>query len=100
MAKHKFNKRTAEDQRQAWDPHWLLKLLYTVVSVAWSVLRIAVGAVVTVVLILVVCVAVFVGTLGDYLQEDVLTEAADWSIDDYDLENTSFIYYVDNDGKN
>lgn len=67
-------------------------------SVAGSVLKIAVGAAATVLLIVLICGTVFVGTLGDYLQEDILTEAADWSLDDYDLEQTSFIYYVDNHG--
>ena len=84
--------------RQEWNPHWSLKLLYMIFSVAGSVLKIAVGAAATVLLIVLICGTVFVGTLGDYLQEDILTEAADWSLDDYDLEQTSFIYYVDNHG--
>ena len=67
-------------------------------SVAGSVLKIALGAAATVLLIVLICGTVFIGTLGDYLQEDILTEAADWSLDDYDLEQTSFIYYVDNHG--
>lgn len=98
MANKKFNRRSTKNLRQEWNPHWLLKLLYTVISVAWSVVKIAAGAAATVALILMVCMVVFVGALGDYLQNDILTEAANWSIDDYDLENTSFIYYVDNDG--
>ena len=84
--------------RQEWNPHWSLKLLYMIFSVAGSVLKIAVGAAATVLLIVLICGTVFVGPLGDYLQEDILTEAADWSLDDYDLEQTSFIYYVDNHG--
>ena len=81
--------------RQEWNPHWSLKLLYMILSVAGSVLKIAVGAAATVLLIVLICGTVFVGTLGDYLQEHILTEAADWSLDDYDLERTSFIYYVE-----
>lgn len=84
--------------RQEWNPHWSLKLLYMIFSVAGSVLKIALGAAATVLLIVLICGTVFIGTLGDYLQEDILTEAADWSLDDYDLEQTSFIYYVDNHG--
>ena len=60
--------------------------------------KIAVGAAATVVLIVLICGTVFVGTLGDYLQDDILTEADNWSMDDFDLERTSFIYYVDNNG--
>ena len=61
--------------RQEWNPHWSLKLLYMIFSVAGSVLKIAVGAAATVLLIVLICGTVFVGTLGDYLQEDILTEA-------------------------
>ena len=97
MAEEKFFKRKRRE-RQQWDPHWLLKLVYTVVSVAFSLLKIAVGAAATVLLIVLICATVFIGTLGDYLQEDILTEAGSWSMEDYDLERTSFIYYVDNNG--
>ena len=97
MANENFRRRTKKP-RQEWNPHWLLKILYALWSTAVSLLKIAVGAALTVVLIVLVCGVVFVGTLGDYLQEDILTEAADWSIGDYDVEETSFAYYVDKGG--
>ena len=97
MASDKKPKRRKK-LRQEWNPHWSIKLLYTILSAAGSVLKIALGAAATVLLIVLICGTVFVGTLGDYLQEDILTEAADWSLDDYDLEKTSFIYYVDSRG--
>ena len=84
--------------RQDWNPGLILKMRYTLGSAALSALKTAVGAAVTVMLILLICGVVFVGTLGDYLQNDILTEASNWSIDDYDLEKTSFLYYVDSDG--
>ena len=92
------NRRRMKKPRQEWNPHWLLKLLYALWSAAVSVVKIAIGAALTVILIVLVCGVVFVGTLGDYLQEDILTEAADWSIGDYDIEETSFVYYVDEGG--
>ncbi|MBQ7000694.1 MAG: transglycosylase domain-containing protein [Oscillospiraceae bacterium] len=98
MADERFFKRRVRPQRQKWDPHWLLKLGYALLSGAWSLLKIATGAAATVLLIVLICVAVFVGILGNYLQDDILTEAADWSLEDYDLERTSFIYYVDGNG--
>ena len=98
MAEDNFFKRRKRKERQAWDPHWLIKLIYALVAAAFSVLKIAVGAAATVVMIVLICVTVFVGTLGDYLQEDILTEAGSWSMEDYDLERTSFIYYVDGNG--
>ena len=88
-------KRRMKKPRQQWNPHWSVKLLYTLVSVALSLVKIAIGAAATVLMIVLVCGVVFVGTLGDYLQEDILTEAANWSIDDYGMDETSFIYYVD-----
>ena len=98
MANEKKNRKRVKKPRQEWNPHWIIKLLYTVFSVALSAFKIAVGAAVTVALILIVCGIVFVGALGVYLQEDILTEAADWSIDGYDMDETSFIYYVDSGG--
>ena len=98
MANENNNRRRMKRPRQQWDPHWLIKLFYLLLSTAASLLKIAVGAAATVVLIVLVCGTVFVGTLGDYLQEDILTEADNWSMDDYDLERTSFIYYVDGGG--
>ncbi len=98
MAEEKKPRRRAKKLRQEWDPHWLLKLLYTAVSLAWSLVKIAIGAGATVVLIVLICGTVFIGTLGDYLQNDILTEAADWSLEDYVVPETSFIYYVDAGG--
>ncbi|MDO5400416.1 MAG: transglycosylase domain-containing protein [Eubacteriales bacterium] len=84
--------------RQDWNPHWLVKLVYTAVSAAFSAAKIAVGAAATVLLILLICATVFVGTLGDYLNDAILTEAGQWSMDDYGADLTSFIYYVDSSG--
>ena len=98
MENENKKRRRARKPRQQWNPHWILKLLYMVGSVAFSLLKIAVGAAATVVLIVLVCGAVFVGTLGDYLQDDILLEAANWSIDDYGMDETSFVYYVDGGG--
>ena len=97
MANDNFRRRTKKP-RQEWNPHWLLKIFYAMWSLALSLVKIAIGAAATVILIVLVCGVVFVGTLGDYLNEDILTEAADWSIGDYDVEETSFAYYVDNGG--
>ena len=94
MAEEKKQKRRKKP-RQEWDPHWLIKLVYAAFSLALSAVKVAVMAAATVLLIVLICGTVFVGTLGDYLQNDILAEAADWSLDDYVLEETSFIYYVD-----
>ena len=95
MENDKQKRRRAKKPRQEWNPHWSLKLLYTVASVALSLTKIAVCAAATVVLIVLVCGVVLMGTLGDYLQNDILPQAQNWSIDDYSVEETSFLYYVD-----
>ncbi len=98
MADENFFKRRMKKPRQKWEPHWLLKLLYSALTFTWSLAKIAVGAAATVLLIVLICGTVFVGILGNYLQDDILAEAGNWSVEDYDLERTSFIYYVDNNG--
>ena len=95
MADEKFFKRRMKKPRQKWEPHWLIKLLYTALTALWSLTKIAIGAAATVILIVLICGTVFVGILGNYLQDDILAQAADWSVEAYDLERTSFIYYVD-----
>ena len=98
MEQNNRKRKRAKKPRQDWKPHWSLRVLYGVFTGALSLLKIALGAAATVLLIVLVCGVVFVGTLGDYLQNDILTEAANWSMDDYDLEETSFLYYVDGVG--
>ena len=98
MAKENNKRRRHPKPRQEWNPHWILKFLYAVFSAGLSLIKVAVGAAATVLLIVLICATVFVGILGDYLQDDILEEADKWSIEDYDLERTSFIYYVDNSG--
>lgn len=98
MENERNPKRRVKKPRQDWNPHWLIKLFYILLSTAVSAAKIAVGAAFTVVLICVICGLVLVGALGTYLQDDILTKASDWSIDDYGMDETSFIYYVDNDG--
>ena len=98
MADDHIFKRRMKKPRQKWEPHWSVKLFYTALSFLWSLTKIAIGAAATVLLIVLICGTVFVGILGNYLQDDILAEAADWSVEDYDLERTSFIYYVDKNG--
>ena len=99
MANESGKKRRNKVPRQDWNPHWSLKILYGIWMSLFGVFKIAVGAVVTVLLIVLVCGAVFVGTLGDYLQSDVLPEAADYELNISDQEQTSHIYYVKADGQ-
>ena len=93
----KSNHRKKGKQRQQWNPHWSLKLLYGLWSTVLAIAKIAIGAAATVLLICVVCGFVFVGILGNYLQEDILPQAY-YNMENANLDQTSFVYYVDDDG--
>ncbi len=64
----------------------------------FAVLKIALGALITVLLICGVCAFAFVGILGDYLESDILPNA-DLNLDDFNLEMNSYLYYIDRDGQ-
>ena len=83
--------------RQDWNPHWFLKMLYGLWSLAMAAVKVAVTAVATVLMVGIVCAFVFVGILGSYLQDDVLPEAM-YNLDNASLDQTSFVYYVDGGG--
>ena len=85
--------------RQDWKPHWALNLLHKLWMVLFTAFKIAVGAASTALLIVVVCMFVFIGILGDYLQEDILPSSTMENIlADYDHEQNSYMYYVDSRG--
>ena len=98
MANQNQNNRRRKKIRQEWNPHWTIKLVYTLGSTLFSAAKIALGAAATVLLICLISGVVFMGALAEYLQNDVLKEAQNWSYEDYDIEKTSYVHYVDNDG--
>ena len=73
-------------------------VLSAVFSILGGVLKVMVGALVTVLLIGIICAFTFMGTLGDYLQEDILSEAI-VDLENYSVEQNSYLYYVDSDGE-
>lgn len=84
--------------RQKWEPNWLLKALYRLWRAVFAACKIGIGAAATVLLICVICGFVFVGVLGDYLQEDILP-MANLDLENFDYEQNSYLYYVDADGQ-
>ena len=91
------NKRKIRVFRQSWKPGAWLLLLKGLWTTAYSVFKIALGALATVILIAGVCLVVFVGTLGDYLENDILPNA-DAELDTILLQKTSYAYYLDSFG--
>lgn len=97
MAEEK-KKREPKPERQQWKPNWLLQLLYRAWMIVFGAAKIAIGAVATVLIICIVCGLVFVGTLGEYLEEDILPEAG-VEKETFQLDQTSTLYYVDGNGE-
>ena len=85
-------------ERQEWKVPALLQLLRGAVGTALSVAKIAIGGVVTVALIAVVCCIVVAGAAAEYLEQDVIPNVSFYE-EDFSLDQTSFIYYVDQNGE-
>ena len=94
MAK-KIRKKKA--QRQSWKPHWLLRLLRAVWRLAFTAVKIGLGAAATVAIIIGVCLVVLAGSVGDYLEEEILANV-EIENDGYDLNLNSNAYYLDEHG--
>ena len=84
-------------QRQDWKPHWTLGILLKIWRVAFAVFKIALGAAATVAIIFGICLGVFAGSLGDYLEFEVLPNV-ETEADDYALDLNSYVYYINESG--
>ena len=93
-----FKKDKPSAPRQNWEAPLALRILYGIWKVLLTLVKIAAGAAATVLLIVVICGFVFVGLLGDYLQEDILPQSG-MDMEGYDHEENSTLYYVDSDGQ-
>ncbi len=93
----KQNKKVKE-QRQDWKPHWTLDILFKIWRVAFAVFKIALGAAATVLIIFGICMGVFAGSLGDYLEYEILPNVGA-EADDYALDLNSYVYYMDENGE-
>ncbi len=84
--------------RQDWKPHWSLQAVKKVWMAVFATIKIVAGAAATVALIGLVCGFVFMGILGDYLEDDILPNAA-VVLDDYNMDSPSYVYNVNEDGQ-
>ena len=98
MSEFKRKPKRQRLERQEWEPSLPLKILHSVWKAAFALFKIAVGTVSTVLLICTICALVFVGIAGTYLMEDIVPHAG-MDLENYDLDQTSFMYYQDSDGK-
>ena len=93
------NRKKKEQERQNWVPPKAVRILRDIWMVLFAAFKIAVGAAATVLMIVAVCGFVFVGILGDYLQEDILPQSDSADIEGYDHKQNSTLYYVDANGQ-
>lgn len=93
----KKDKKTAP-ARQDWKPHWVVDVLYRIWRIVFAAFKIAIGAAATVMLIAIVCAFVFAGTLGDYLETDILPSAG-LVLEDLEMDAPSTIYFVNDEGE-
>ena len=92
------NRKIIKIFKKQWIPPVALKVTGKVLRALFSVLKVVAGAAATVLLICIVCGFVFMGILGNYLESDILPNAA-VVLDDYEMDAPSYIYYVNEDGK-
>ena len=83
---------------QDWAPPAALRYLYKGWLAVYGLLKIAAGAVATVLLVCVVCGFVVVGLLSTYLEAEILPNA-DLILEDYDMDEPSYLYNVNEDGE-
>ena len=90
-------KRRKKAQRQNWKPHWTLRVLRRLWLIAFGAFKIALGAAATVAIIVGVCAIVLVGSVGDYLEEEILSQV-ETEEKDYGKNLNSYMYYLDENG--
>lgn len=83
--------------RQSWKMPRALVFLRGAWTGIYSVLKIFIAAIATVLLICAVCAFAFVGILADYLETDILPNAEE-KLEGYDQSGNSVMYYVDAEG--
>ena len=83
--------------RQNWKPGAIWTGLHTAWTAAYSVIKVVLAALATVLLIAGVCAVVFVGVLADYLEGDIIPQAG-VQLEGFDLNQPSYVYYIDEAG--
>ncbi len=84
--------------RQSWVPSGPYSFLHSLWKGIYSVLKVAIGAVATVLVIAAVCAVVFVGLLAGYLEGEILPQAG-IQLEGFDLNEPSYVYSVEEDGE-
>lgn len=84
--------------RQSWRPHWSLRILKNLWLALFGIVKIALGAAATVVIIVGICLIVLAGSVGNYLDEEILSQVQVGDDENRDMNLNSYVYYVDKNG--
>ena len=85
-------------ERQEWKPTLVTQILYRAWMLVYGVAKVVIGAVATVLVIVAVCALAFATALGNYLTDQILPNSV-MNLDEFTLDQTSFVYYTDSDGE-
>lgn len=91
----KFSLRKNEEKEYYEFPLWF-RIVRGVFLTLWTALKVALGAGVVAAAMLFFTGVLFATMLGDYLQKDVIPNA-DFNVESFNLDQSSFIYYVDSE---
>ena len=97
MEHDNYNEEKRRVSRQQWKPAGWVKILSGTWTAIYSVFKIIAAAIATVLVIAAVCAVVFVGLLGEYLEGDIIPQAG-VQLESFDLNQTSYAYYIDGEG--
>ena len=90
-------KKKRKAPRQSWKPHWTLRILKRLWMIAFGAFKIALGAAATVAIIVGICVLVLMGSVGDYLEDEILAQV-ETEEKNYGENLNSYMYYLDENG--
>ncbi len=85
--------------RQSWKPAKFLVVLRSLWTGTYSIIKIMLAALVTVVAIMLVCMFAFMGLLADYLNGGDIMDNSQVVMDDFDQSGNSVMYYTDSNGE-
>ena len=91
----KFSLRKNGEKEYYEFPLWF-RIVRGVFLTLWTALKVALGAGVVAAAMLFFTGVLFATMLGDYLQKDVIPNA-DFNVESFNLDQSSFIYYVDSE---
>ena len=92
-----FFQKKQKPPRQSWRPHWLIRLIRWIIRSAFGAVKIALGAVCTVLIIIGICMVVLAGSVGDYMEEEILSNLST-DREESDGNLNSYVYYLDANG--